>query len=265
MDVDRGPHLMAGIDELHHLAGRVGVADLGDHAAGRVDPAEMHQRFLEMPGPLVAQARRRHGDLHGARNAVFDRVLDGHQIELAVELGHLQGEIDGQCGRLAVARGAADEDAAMGRHADPGEQGCFGCRETEPLQGHAGVEPVGIEHAREQVIAVGLVGAALAAQRRDARRQRHLAAGADREALEGAPPVARLGRALVLAMEQETGGLAALLGRHRLGQLQLAVVDDGEDMTGAAAGLEHHIARPRRRRILEQAFDPASRRFARRR
>ena len=153
----------------------------------------------------------------------------------------------------------------MGRHADPGKQGCFGCRETEPLQGHAGIEPVGIEHAREQVIAVGLVRAALAAQRRDARRQRHLAAGADREALEGAPPVARLGRALVLAMEQETGGLAALLGGHRLGQLQLAVVDDGEDMTGAAAGLEHHIARPRRRRILEQAFDPASRRFARRR
>ena len=98
MDVDRGPYLMAGIDELHHLAGRVGVADLGDHAAGRVDPAEMHQRFLEMPGPLIAQARGRHRDLDGARNAVFDRVLDGHQIELAVELGHLQGEIDGQCG-----------------------------------------------------------------------------------------------------------------------------------------------------------------------
>ena len=265
MDVDRGPYLMAGIDELHHLAGRIGVADLGNHAAGRVDPAEMHQRFLEMPGPLIAQARCGHRDLDGARNAVFDRVLDGHQIELAVELGHLQGEIDGQCGRLAVARGAADEDAAMGRHADPGKQGCFGCRETEPLQGHAGIELVGIEHAREQVIAVGLVRSALAAQRRDARRQRHLAAGADREALEGAPPVARLGRALVLAMEQESGGLAALLGRHRLGQLQLAVVDDGEDMTGAAAGLEHHITRPRRRRILEQAFDPASRRFARRR
>ena len=261
MDVDRGPYLMAGIDELHHLAGRIGVADLGDHAAGRVDPAEMHQRFLEMPGPLIAQARGRHRDLDGARNAVFDRVLDGHQIELAVELGHLQGEIDGQCGRLAVARGAADEDAAMGRHADPGKQGCFCCRETEPLQGHAGVEPVGIEHAREQVIAVGLVRAALAAQRRDGRRQRHLAAGADREALEGAPPVARLGRALVLAMEQETGGLAAFLGRHRLRQGQLAVVDDGKDMTGAAAGLEHHVARPRRRRILEQAFDPASRRF----
>ena len=64
-------------------------------------------------------------------------------------------------------------------------------------------------------------------------------------------------------MEQETGGLAAFLGRHRLGQGQLAVVDDGEDMAGAAAGLEHHVARPRRRRILEQAFDPASRRFAR--
>ena len=116
-------------------------------------------------------------------------------------------------------------------------------------------------HAREQVIAVGLVRPALAAQRRDARRQRHLAAGADREALEGAPPVARLGRALVLAMEQEARGLAALLGRHRFGQGKLAVVDDGEHMTGAAAGLEHHVARPRRRRILEQAFDPAGRCF----
>ena len=153
----------------------------------------------------------------------------------------------------------------MGRHADPGEQRGFGCRETEALQGHAGVEPVGIEHACEQMIAVGLVGAALTTQRRDARRQRHLAAGADREALEGAPPVTGLGRALVLAMEQETSGLAALFSRHRLGQLQLAVVDDGEDMTGAAAGLEHHIARPRRRRILEQALDPPGRRFARRR
>ena len=263
MDVDRGPYLMAGIDELHHLAGRVGVADLGDHAAGRVDPAEMHQRFLEMPGPLIAQARRRHGDLHRARNAVFDRVLDGHEIELAAELRHLQGEIGGECGRLAVARGAADEDAAMGRHADPGEQRGFGCRETEALQGHAGVEPVGIEHAGEQMIAVGLVGAALAAQRRDARRQRHLAAGADREALEGAPPVAGLRRALVLAMEQETGGLAAFLGRQRLGQGQLAVVDDGEDMAGAAAGLEHHVARPGRGCVLEQAFDPPGRRFAR--
>ena len=215
-----GPHLMAGIDELHHLAGGVGVTDLGDHAARRVDPAEMHQRFLEMPGPLVAQARCRYGDLDRALNAVFDRILDGHEIELAVELGHLQGEIDGQCGRLAVARGAADEDAAVGRHADTGEQGCFGCRETEPLQGHAGVEPVGIEHAREQVIAVGLVGTALAAQRRDVRRQRHLAAGADRESLEGAPPVARLRRALVLgpALDQAHGrkarsGLRRLQGR----------------------------------------------------
>ena len=88
------------------------------------------------------------------RYAVFDRVLDGHQIELAAELGHLQGEIGGERGRLAVARRAADEHTAMGRHADPGEQGGFGCRETETLQGHAGVEPVGIEHAREQVIAV---------------------------------------------------------------------------------------------------------------
>ena len=98
MDVDRGPYLVAGIDELHHLAGRVGVADLGDHAAGRVNPAEMHQRFLEVPGPLIAQARRRHRDLHRAGNAVFDRILDGHEIELAVELRHLQGEIGRQGG-----------------------------------------------------------------------------------------------------------------------------------------------------------------------
>ena len=225
----------------------------------------MHQRFLEMPGSLVAQARGGHRDLHRARNAVFDRVLDGHQIELAVELGHLQGEVGRQGGRLAVARRAADEDAAMRRHADPGEQRGFGCRETEALQGHAGVEPVGIEHAGEQMIAVGLVGAALAAQRRDARRQRHLAAGADRKALEGAPPVAGLRRALVLAMEKEARGLAAFLGRQRLGQRQLAVVDDGEDVAGAAAGLEHHVARPRRGCVLEQAFDPPGRRFARRR
>ena len=75
VDVDGGPDLVPGVDALQHLAGRVGVPDLGDHARRRVHPAEVHQRLLEVTGAGLAGARRRHRDLDRAGDAVLDRVL----------------------------------------------------------------------------------------------------------------------------------------------------------------------------------------------
>ena len=222
-----------------------------------MDAAEVHQRLLETASALVARTRGRRRDLHRPRDRVLHRVLDGDDVEPSVRLLHLEGEVGGQRRGLAVAGGAADEDAAVQRHADLGEHRRLFRREAETLQGHAALDAVAVEQAGEQVIAVGFVRAALTAQRGDGGGERHLAAGADREALEGAALVAGLGRPLVLAVEQEAHGLAALVRRHRLGERQLAVVDDAEDAAGPAVVLEGHVGGPRRRRVFEQPPHPA--------
>ena len=184
VDVDGGPDLVAGIDALEDLAGGIGVADLRDHARGGMNTAEMHQCVLVVSGPGLSGARRGHRDLDRAGDAVFDRILEGDEVELPVHLGHLQGEVDGHRGGLAVAGAPADEDAALHGHAYLGEQRRLGVGEAKPLQGHALVEAVAVEQAGEQVVGVGLMGAALAAQRRDPARQRHRTAGPDGESLE---------------------------------------------------------------------------------
>ena len=260
MDVDRGPHLVAGIDELEHLAGGVGVPDLRDHPGGGMDPAEVHQRVPKMPRTLLAGAGGGHRDLHRARDGVFHRVLDGHDIELAFRLLHLQREVGGQGGGLAVAGAAAEEDAAPERHADLGEDLGLFRREAEALQGRAALDAVAVEEAGEEVVAVGLVGAALAAERGDGGGQRHLAAGANGKTLEGAPLVGGLGRSLVLAVEEEAHDLAALVGGKRLGELELAVVDDAVDPAEAAVVLEHDVAGPGRGGLLEEHAHPPRRR-----
>ena len=184
VDVDGGPDLVAGIDALEDLAGGVGVADFRDHARGGMNPAEVHQRVLVVTGARLTRARGGHRDLDRAGDAVFDRILEGDEVELPVHLGHLQGEVDGHRGGLAVAGAPADEDAALHRHADLGEQRRLGVGEAKPLQGHALVETVAVEQAGEQMVGVGFVGTALAAQRRYPAGQRHRAAGPDGESLE---------------------------------------------------------------------------------
>ena len=92
------------------------------------------------------------------------------------------------------------------------------------------------------------------------RHRQAAAAGADREALEGGAAVAGLRRALVLAVEEEAHHAPALLGGEGEAERQLAVVDDGKDLAGVAPVLEHHVARPRRRRIGQQALDLPRRR-----
>ena len=110
------------------------------------------------------------------------------------------------------------------------------------------------------MVAVGLVRSALAAQRRHRGRQGHLASGADGEALECAPLVGGLCRALVLAVEDEAHGLAALVGGHGVGELELAVVDDAEDAAHAAVVLEDDVAGPGGGGFLEEHAHPPSRR-----
>ena len=122
------------------------------------------------------------------------------------------------------------------------------------------LDAVAVEEAGEEVVAVGLVGAALAAERGDGGGQRHLAAGANGKTLEGAPLVGGLGRALVLAVEEEAHDLAALVGGKRFGELELAVVDDAVDPAEAAVVLEHDVAGPGRRGLLEEHAHPARRR-----
>ena len=260
VDVDGGPHLVAGIDELEHLSRRVRVPDLGDHARGGMDPAEVHERVPKMLSALLARARGGHRDLHRARDGVFHRVLDGHDIELAFRLLHLQREVGGQGGGLAVAGAAAEEDAAPERHADLGEDLGLFRGEAEALQGRAALDAVAVEEAGEEVVAVGLVRAALAAERGDGGGQRHLAAGANGKTLEGAPLVGGLGRSLVLAVEEEAHDLAALVGGKRFGELELAVVDDAVDPAEAAVVLEHDVACPGRRGLLEEHAHPPRRR-----
>ena len=260
VDVDRGPHLMTGIDELEHLAGRVGVPDLGDHPGGGMDPAEVHERVPEVFAALLAGAGGGHRDLHRPRDGVFHRVLDGDDVELALRLLHLQCEVGGQGGGLAVARRAAEEDAAPERHADLGEDLGLLRGEAEALQGRAALDAVAVEEAGEEVVAVGLVRAALAAERGDGGGKRHLAAGANGKTLEGAPLIGGLGRALVLAVEEEAHDLAALVGGQRVGELELAVVDDAVDPAEAAVVLEHDVAGPGRRGLLEEHAHPPRRR-----
>ena len=110
------------------------------------------------------------------------------------------------------------------------------------------------------MVAVGLVGAALTAQRGDGGGKRHLAAGANGKTLEGAPLVGGLGRALVLAVEEEAHDLTALVGGKRLSKLELAVVDDAVDPAEAAVVLEHDVAGPGRSSLLEEHAHPPRRR-----
>ena len=248
---------MPGVDELQHLARRVRVADLRDHPRRRMHPAKMHQRLLEPPAPLVPRPRGRRRDLHRPRDRVLHRVLDGHHVELPVRLGHLEGQVRRERRGLAVPGRAAEEDPPVQGEADLGEHRRLRGREPQAFEGHPPLDAVAVEQPREQVVAVGLVRPALAAQRRDRGRQRHLAAGPHREPLERAPLVARLRRALVLAVEQEAHRLAALLRGHRLGERELAVVHDPVHAAQPPGGLEHHVARPRRRRVVEQPPDPA--------
>ena len=51
------------------------------------------------PEPVVGTR-----DLHRARNGVLHRVLDGHDIELALRFLHLEREVGGQRRGLAVPR-----------------------------------------------------------------------------------------------------------------------------------------------------------------
>ena len=110
------------------------------------------------------------------------------------------------------------------------------------------------------MVAVGLVGATLAAERGDGGGKRHLAAGANGKTLEGAPLVGGLGRALVLAVEEEAHDLTALVGGKRVGELELAVVDDAVDPAEAAVVLEYDVACPGRRGLLEEHAHPPRRR-----
>ena len=242
VNVDGGPHLVPGVDELQHLARRIGVADLRDHSRRRMHPAEVHQRVPEVPAALLAGAGGGHRDLHRARNGVFHRVLDSDHVELSLRFLHLEREIGGQRGGLAVPRSSAEEDAAPEREADLGEHRRLLCGEAEALQGGALLDAVAVEEAREQMIAVGLVGSALAAQRGDRVRQRHLAAGADREPLEGASLVRGLCRSLVLAVEEEAHDLASFVCGHGGCKLELAVVDDAVDAAEPAVVLEDDVA-----------------------
>ena len=207
-----------------------------------MDPAEVHQRVPEVSAALLAGAGGWHRDLHRARDGVLHRVLDGHHVELALRLLHLKREVGGQSGGLAVTCRAAEEDAAPERHADLREHRRFLGGEAEALQRGALGDAVAVEEAGEQMIAVGLVRTALAAQRRHCLGQRHLAAGADREALEGASLVGSLGGALVLAVEEEAHDLAALVGGHGSCELELAVVDDAVDAAEPAVVLEDDVA-----------------------
>ena len=107
---------------------------------------------------------------------------------------------------------AAEEDAAPERHADLGEHRRLLGGEAEALQGGALGDSVAVEEAGKEVVAVGLVGVPRwQRSAEDGGRQRHLAARADREALEGASLVGSLGGALVLAVEEEAHDLAALV------------------------------------------------------
>ena len=226
-----------------------------------MDPAEVHERVPKMPRTLLAGARGGHRDLNRPRDGVFHRVLDGHDIELALRLLHLQREVGGQGGGLAVAGAAAEEDAAPERHADLGEDlGLFRLRSRGSPGSCLSLDAVAVEEAGEEVIAVGLVGAALAAERGDGGGKRHLAACANGKTLEGAPLVGGLGRALVLAVEEEAHDLAALVGGQRLSELELAVVDDAVDPAEAPVVLEHDVACPGRRRLLEEHAHPPRRR-----
>ena len=146
------------------------------------------------------------------------------QVELPLHLGHLEGEVDGEGSGLAVPGAAADDDAALHGHADLGEQRGLGPGEAEALQRHVFVQPVAVEEPGEEMVGVGVVRPALAAERRDVARQRHRAAGADGETLEGGAAVAGLRRSLVLAVEEEAHDPAAFLGgQWARAERQLAV------------------------------------------
>lgn len=236
---------MTGIDDVEHLAGGVGVSDFRDHAAGRVDAAEVHEGAPVVDGPFLPGARGRNGDLDGAGNAVFDGVLQRHHVEFAPVLGELQGQVDGKGRRLAVARAAAEKDGPVARHADPREDRRLVGREPEILESHPAVEPVAVEGAAVHVIAVEIVGTALAAQSAHRRGQRHGAARADRESLELAPLVGRLRRPVDLAVEEEAHHLPALVGAQRMAEFQLRVVDDRPHAALDAVMGENDIRCPR--------------------
>ena len=61
-------------------------------------------------------------------------------------------------------------------------------------------------------------------------------------------------------MEEEAHDLAALVGGKRLGELELAVVDDAVDPAEAAVVLEYDVAGPGRGGLLEEHAHPPRRR-----
>ena len=130
----------------------------------------------------------------------------------------------------------------MHAHADLGEDRGLRLREPELLDRHPGRQLIAIEQPRKEMVSMGIVRASLAAQARHSGWQLHVAATADREALELRALVAGLCRALVLGVEEETHDLRGLVRDDRMADPEFRVIHERADNALRSVVLEHHVA-----------------------